>query len=200
VEYESSEEVYEEVYEEEEIFTEEFVEEDEEQEDQIRPSGRLADAYTYKQGGDSQNTQDVVIPRFDTQTGEPISPDAPRFDRQTGKPLSSAPKHLDFAPPTGSAQSAPVTLNRKAFRTFVPQEELPVEGFTVLSRNAFSLKSRGDIIDDTLGGISRRRSVSDKLPDWDPLPPVKQTVKRGTAAVGASKTKTSASKATKKKR
>jgi hypothetical protein len=51
--------------------------------------------------------------------------------------------------------------------------------FKIISGSFLTLGQGGaGPVDDSVGGISRSRVVSDRLPDWDPLPPTSDVVKR----------------------
>jgi uncharacterized OB-fold protein len=77
-------------------------------------------------------------------------------------------------PPTGSA----VVLTRHMYKNFIPRADKAVDNeFKLLSRSLLTVgSSEGDFTDAAIGSLSRSRVVSDKLPDWNPLPPGATTV------------------------
>jgi hypothetical protein len=83
------------------------------------------------------------------------------------------------APPSGEPALVGV-IRRGTYKNFVnaPSREND-EGFVILSKSFLSTQKRSQsFTDDTVGDLSRSRVVSDKLPEWDPLPPVDKVVSR----------------------
>jgi hypothetical protein len=79
-----------------------------------------------------------------------------------------------------SKEAQPVILDRQVYKRFVVRDYAgSADNFKILSGNFLSLnKDPVGSVDDTVKGFSRERIISDKLPDWDPLPPVKPVLTR----------------------
>jgi phage tail sheath gpL-like len=85
------------------------------------------------------------------------------------------------ADPTDQDTLAAVgTVQRKGYKNFVSTaHRADNDGFTILSKSFLSTQKRSQAFtDDTVGDLSRSRVVSDKLPAFDPLPPVGNVVSR----------------------